>query len=300
MQSSAQVCHNSYYLKISREMGAVSMTEQAQGRLADAKLGFIGVGNMGGAIIRGLLAGGRVARENLVYYDPDPARQAQMEELGVEAALDNAEVMHAPVVVLGIKPQVMPAVLAQVKEFARPWHLIISIAAGVPLAVLEAAFPESRVIRVMPNTPTLVGAGMAALAPGTGITPDDLDLALELFRAVGEAVVVEERLMDAVTGLSGSGPAFVAVFIEALADGGVKMGLPRPLALTLASQTVLGTAKLCLEEELHPGRLKDMVTSPGGTTIAGLHALESGGFRGAVMDAVTAAAARSEELGKKS
>jgi pyrroline-5-carboxylate reductase len=298
MQSSAQVCHNSYYLKISREMGAVSMTEQAQGRLADVKLGFIGVGNMGGAIIRGLLAAGRVARENLVYYDPDPVRQAQMEELGVEAALDNAEVMHAPVVVLGIKPQVMPAVLAQVKEFARPWHLIISIAAGVPLAVLEGAFPESRVIRVMPNTPTLVGAGMAALAPGSGITPADLALALELFRAVGEAVVVEERLMDAVTGLSGSGPAFVAVFIEALADGGVKMGLPRPLALTLATQTVLGTARLCHEEELHPALLKDLVTSPGGTTIAGLHALESGGFRGAVMDAVTAATTRSKELAK--
>ena len=156
-------------------------------------------------------------------------------------------------VVLGVKPQVLPAVLAGVKEFARPWHLIISIAAGVPLAVLEAAFPDSRVIRVMPNTPTLVGAGMAALAPGRGVTPEDLALALDLFRAVGQAVVVEERLMDAVTGLSGSGPAFVAVFIEALADGGVKMGLPRPLALTLATQTVLGTARLCHEEQTAPG-----------------------------------------------
>jgi pyrroline-5-carboxylate reductase len=276
------------------------MTEPAQGRLAEVKLGFIGVGSMGGSIIRGLLAGGRVARENLVAYDPDPARQAQMEELGVETALDNAEVMHAPVVVLAIKPQVMARVLAEVKEFARPWHLIISIAAGVPLATLEAAFPQSQVIRVMPNTPTLVAAGMAALAPGRGITPANLALALELFRAVGEAVVVEERLMDAVTGLSGSGPAFVAVFIEALADGGVKMGLPRPLALTLAIQTVLGATRLCHEEKLHPALLKDLVSSPGGTTIAGLHALESGGFRGAVMDAVTAAAARSKELGNKS
>jgi len=274
------------------------MTEPAKGRLADAKLGFIGVGNMGAAIIRGLLEGGRVGRENLVCYDPDPARQARMEELGVATALDNAEVMHAPVVVLAIKPQVMPAVLGEVKEFARPWHLIISIAAGVPLAVLEAAFPRSQVIRVMPNTPTLVGAGMAALAPGSGITPENLALALELFRAVGEAVVVEERLLDAVTGLSGSGPAFVAVFIEALADGGVKMGLPRPLALTLAIQTVLGTARLCHEEQLHPALLKDLVTSPGGTTIAGLHALESGAFRSVVMDAVSAAAARSKELGK--
>ncbi|MFA5112430.1 MAG: pyrroline-5-carboxylate reductase, partial [Desulfobaccales bacterium] len=213
------------------------MTEQAKARLAESKLGFIGVGSMGGAIIRGLLAGGRVARENLVYYDPDPVRQAQMDELGVEAALDTLEVMHAPVVLLAVKPQVMPAVLAGLKEFARPWHLIISIAAGVPLQALEAAWPESRVIRVMPNTPTLVGAGMAALAPGRGATSEDLALGLELFGAVGQAVLIEERLLDAVTGLSGSGPAFVAVFIESLADGGVKMGLPRPLALTLATQT---------------------------------------------------------------
>jgi pyrroline-5-carboxylate reductase len=274
------------------------MTEPTKGRLADIKLGFIGVGNMGGAIIRGLLAAGQVPRENLVYYDPDPARQAQMDELGVPVARDNSEVMQAPVVVLAIKPQVMDAVLAEVKEFARPGHLIISIAAGIPLEVLAGAFPESRVIRVMPNAPTLVGAGMAALAPGRGITPADLALAQELFQTVGEAVVVEERLMDAVTGLSGSGPAYVAVFIEALADGGVKMGLPRPLALTLATQTVLGTARLCHEQHLHPAVLKDLVTSPGGTTIAGLHALESGGFRVAVMNAVSAATMRSKELGK--
>ena len=276
------------------------MTERATGRLKDLKLGFIGAGSMGGAIIRGLLAARRVSPENLVYFDPDPARQAQMDDLGVPAALDNPEVMHSPVVLLGVKPQSVPAVLAAVKDFARPWHLIISIAAGVPLAVLESAFPQSRIIRVMPNSPTVVGAGMAALAPGSGITPDDLALALELFQAVGAAVVVEERLMDAVTGLSGSGPAFVAVFIEALADGGVRMGLPRSLALTLATQTVLGAARLCHEEQLHPALLKDLVTSPGGTTIAGLHALESGGFRGTVMDAVAAAARRSEELGKKS
>ena len=274
------------------------MAEPGKGRLADIKLGFIGVGNMGGAIIRGLVAGGHVTPENLIYYDPDPTRQAQIAALRVEAALDNAEVMHAQVVVLAVKPQILPAVLAGVQEFARPWHLIISIAAGVSLKFLAEALPESRVIRVMPNAPTLVSAGMAALAPGSGVTPDDLALALELFQAVGQAVVVEEKLMDAVTGLSGSGPAFVAIFIEALADGGVKMGLPRALAHTMAVQTVLGTAKLCLEEDLHPGRLKDMVTSPGGTTIAGLHALESGGFRGLVMDAVSAAAARSKELGK--
>ena len=276
------------------------MTEAGKSRLGEIKLGFIGVGNMGGAIIRGLVAGGHVYRENLIYYDPDPARQAQMTELGVAAAADNAAVMQAKVVVLAVKPQILPKILAGIKKYARPWHLIVSIAAGVSLQTLEEALPACRVIRVMPNAPTLVGAGMAALAPGSGITPEDLDLSLELFKAVGEAVVVEERLMDAVTGLSGSGPAFVAVFIEALTDGGVKMGLPRALALTMALQTVLGAARLCHEDELHPALLKDLVTSPGGTTIAGLHALESTGFRGAVMDAVTAAAEKSKELGKAS
>jgi len=276
------------------------MTEAGKSRLAEIKLGFIGVGNMGGAIIRGLVAGGHVDRENLVYYDPDPARQAQMTALGVTAAADNAAVMQAQVVVLAVKPQILPKVLAGIQEFARPGHLIISIAAGISLKALEEALPACRVIRVMPNAPTLVGAGMAALAPGSGITPEDLALTLELFKAAGEVVVVEERLMDAVTGLSGSGPAFVAVFIEALTDGGVKMGLPRALAHTMALHTVLGSARLCHEEELHPALLKDLVTSPGGTTIAGLHALESSGFRGAVMDAVTAAAEKSKELGKAS
>ena len=268
------------------------MTEEGKGRLKGAKLGFIGAGSMGGAILRGLLAGGRVARENLVFYDPDPARQAAMEQLGVEAALDNAEVMHAQVVILAVKPQLLAPVLAGIEELARPWHLIISIAAGVSLATLEAAFPESRVIRAMPNTPAMVGAGITCLAPGSRATGEDSTLALELFQAVGQAAVVEERLLDAVTGLA-SGVAFVALFIEALADGGVKAGLPRSMAHSLAVQTVLGAARLCLEGELHPGVLKDMVASPAGTTIEGLYVLEQGGFRGLVMSAVAAAAARS-------
>jgi pyrroline-5-carboxylate reductase len=267
--------------------------------LADVKLGFIGAGNMGAAIIRGLLEGGWVARENLSFYDPDPGRRADMENLGLEPALDAPEVMHSQVVVLAVKPQIIQEVMADLRDFARPWHLIISIAAGAPLSVLRAAFPESRLIRVMPNTPTLVAAGMAAVAPGHLSTAADLELALEIFGAVGRAVVVDEKHLDAVTGLSGSGPAFVAVFIEALADGGVKMGLPRALALTLAAQTVLGTARLCLEKELHPGVLKDQVASPAGTTIEGLHVLEQGGFRGMVMSAVEAAAFRAGELGRK-
>jgi len=263
------------------------------------KLGFIGAGAMGGAIIRGLLAKRTVARENLIYYDPDPACQKRMDKLRVEAALDNPEVMRAQVVVLAVKPQLLAPVLAGIKDFARPHHLLISIAAGTPLAVLEAALPESRFIRAMPNTPALVGAGMTCLAPGSRATPEDTALALGLFQAVGQAAVVEERLMDAVTGLSGSGPAFVALFIEALADGGVKAGLPRSLAHNMAVQTVLGTAKLMREEDLHPGRLKDLVASPGGTTIEGLHVLENGGFRGLVMSAVAAAAVRAKELGGK-
>ena len=274
------------------------MTEKGKGHLQGMKLGLIGAGNMGGAIIRGLLAGA-LTPENLSYYDPDPRRQAAMDKLGLRAAPDHARVMQAQVVVLAVKPQIMAAVLESIQEYAGPGHLIISIAAGVTLKTLEAALPQSRVIRAMPNTPTLVGAGMAALALGGRATQDDGDLALEIFEAVGRAVVVEERLMDAVTGLSGSGPAYVAIFIEALTDGGVKMGLPRHLALLLASQTVSGAARLCLEEEIHPGVLKDLVTSPGGTTITGLHILEDGRFRGLVMSAVEAAALRARELGKE-
>jgi len=254
---------------------------------------------MGGAIIQGLLVNGLVAGKNLVYYDPDRTRQTQMDQLGVQAATAPAAVMEAQVVLLAVKPQVMGQVLAGIREAARPDHLIISIAAGVALKTLETALPRSRVTRAMPNTPTLAGVGMAALAPGGRATPLDLALALEIFEAVGRAVVVEEKLMDAVTGLSGSGPAYVAVFLEALTDGGVKMGLPRPLALLLASQTVIGAARLCLEKEITPGTLKDLVTSPGGTTIAGLHVLEEGRFRGLVMSAVEAAARRSRELGKE-
>ncbi len=274
------------------------MTEAGKGQLQGTKLGFIGAGAMGGAIIRGLLARA-VAREDLIYYDPDPARRKQMDKLGVKAASDLAEVMQAQVVVLAVKPQVMNAVLESIREYAGRGNLIISIAAGVTLKTLEAALSESRVIRCMPNTPTLVGAGMAALAPGSRASQEDAALALEIFAAVGRAVVVEERLMDAVTGLSGSGPAYVAVFIEALTDGGVKMGLPRHLALLLATQTVIGAARLCLEEEIHPGVLKDMVTSPGGTTITGLHILEDGRFRGLLMSAVEAATLRARELGKE-
>ena len=272
------------------------MTEQNQEQLKVDKLGFIGVGAMGGALLRGLLAAGKVTREDLVYYDPDPKRQQEMAELGIEAALDNPEVMHSPVVVLAVKPQFLKEVMEQIRDFARPWQLVISLAAGVPLALLEEVLHSSRVIRAMPNTPLLVQAGMTALSPGSRATPEDLDLALDLFRAVGRAEMVDEIHLDAVTALSGSGPAFVAVFLEALADGAVKMGLPRVLALELAAQTLLGTARLILEKNLHPAILKDLVASPGGTTIHGLHALEIGAFRAAVISAIESATWRAQDL----
>jgi len=272
------------------------MSQEQDERQSAARLGFIGAGAMGGAFMRGLLAVGRVKPGELVFYDPDPRLQQELEKLGVEAALDNAEVMHSPVVVLTVKPQVLRGVLNEIRDYARPWDVVISIAAGVPLAVLDEALPDSRVIRAMPNTPLMVQAGMTALSPGSRATPEDVNMALDLFQAVGRAQVVEETHLDVITALSGSGPAFVAVFLEALADGAVKMGLPRSLALEFAAQPLLGTARLLLEKNLHPGLLKDLVASPGGTTIYGLHVLEQGAFRAAIISAIESATWRGQDL----
>ena len=272
------------------------MAQGQEEQLKVAQFGFIGAGAMGGALLKGLLTAGRVKPGELVFSDPDPRRQEEMEKLGVEAALDNAEVMHSPVVVLAVKPQILRSVLEEIRDYTRPWQLVISIAAGVPLALLEESLHNSRVIRAMPNTPLMVQAGMTALAPGSRATQEDITLALNLFRAVGRAEVVAETHLDVITALSGSGPAFAAVFLEALADGAVKMGLPRTLAMEFAAQTVLGTARLLLEKNLHPGLLKDLVTSPGGTTIHGLHALEQGAFRAAVISAIESATWRAQDL----
>jgi len=266
-----------------------------EGRLKEIKLGFIGAGAMGGALMRGLVAAG-VPPAHLTFYDPDPQRRQDLETLGIAPARDNPEVMQFPVVVLAVKPQVIDQALGEIQGSAREQHLIISIAAGVPLSRLEAALPQARLIRAMPNTPLLVQEGMTGLAPGSRARPEDLSLALELFGTVGRAVVVEDKLLDAVTALSASGVGFAAIFLEALADGGVRLGLPRALALEMAAQTLVGAGRLCLAESLHPAAMKDAVASPGGTTIAGLHALEQGGLRGVVMDAVLAAALRAKEM----
>lgn len=205
---------------------------------------------------------------------------------------------EAGIIILSVKPQVIEKVLAEIAPVVDDKKLIISIAAGVSLAKIENALKKgSRVVRVMPNTPALVLAGVAALTRGNSATNEDVSFAKVIFDSVGRSVVVDEKLMDAVTGLSGSGPAYVFMIIDALSDAGVKVGLPRQLALELAAQTVYGSAKMVLETKEHPAKLRDMVTSPGGTTIEGLHALEKGKLRATLMNAVEAATARSKELG---
>jgi pyrroline-5-carboxylate reductase len=264
-------------------------------------IGFLGAGQMATALARGWLAAGLAAPESVRAADVVPqARQAFQAATGVEVSPSNAAVAAgSDVLVLAVKPQSMVGVLAELRPLVQPRHLVVSIAAGVTLARLADGLPSgTRLVRVMPNTPCLVGASASAYAPGPTATDADANLVGRLFDAVGKAYRVPETLLDAVTGLSGSGPAFVYVMIEALADGGVRVGLPRDVALALAAQTVLGSARMVLETKQHPGALKDAVASPGGTTIAGLHALERGGLRAALMDAVEAAARRAAELGK--
>jgi pyrroline-5-carboxylate reductase len=218
---------------------------------------------------------------------------------GIHTTTHNIDVVrHSEIVVLSVKPQILPQVLDEVAPHLKPHALLISIAAGIPVAKIEKRLPEgTRVVRTMPNTPALVGAGATAIAAGGHATEGDLEIARRIFEAVGKAVLLDEEQLDAVTGLSGSGPAYVFLIIEALSDAGVKMGLSRYNAQALAAQTVLGSAKLLLETNEHPGRLKDMVTSPGGTAIAGIATLEAGGLRTTLINAVEAATRRSQELG---
>ncbi len=263
-------------------------------------LGFLGAGKMATALARGFIRAELVSSRQVIGSDPSPAACAAFKkETGADTTHSNRDVLEfAKVLVLAVKPDQVGAVLAEVRDRFTASHLLISIAAGVPLAKLEASVGAgARLIRVMPNTPALVGLSATAYAAGKGASPADGELVQRLFSAVGLAFSLKEPLLDAVTGLSGSGPAYIYVAIEALSDGGVAAGLPRDIATKLAAQTVLGSAKMVLETGLHPGTLKDMVTSPGGTTIEGIHELERNHFRAALMSAVRAAAEKSRKLG---
>jgi len=265
------------------------------------KIGFLGAGKMATALAKGFVRAGLVSAQQIIASDSSAAALALFaEQVGAKTTGFNPDVLKfADVLILSVKPDQVLGLLSEVRPNLADKHLLISIAAGVPLAKLEANLPEgTRVIRVMPNTPALVGASASAYAAGKFALTEDNGLAQKLFSAVGLAFPVKEALLDAVTGLSGSGPAYVFAIIEALSDGGVAAGLPRDVATKLAAQTLLGGAKMVLETGLHPGALKDMVTSPGGTTIDGLHELEKGGIRGILINAVRAAADKSKKLGQ--
>ena len=265
------------------------------------RIGFLGAGKMAAALAKGFVAAGLLPAQNLLASDPFEAARAHFAaETGGAATESNLEVLRfAEVLIMAVKPGQVFEVLTEINTHFAERHLLISIAAGVPLARLQAAlFDWARIVRVMPNTPALVGMSATGYALGEGARVKDGDLVQKLFSAVGLAFQVKEGLLDAVTGLSGSGPAYGFLMIEALSDGGVAAGLPRDVATRLAAQTLLGAAKMVLETGQHPGALKDMVTSPGGTTIEGVHELEKGGVRAALINAVRAAAERSKALGK--
>jgi len=264
-------------------------------------IGFLGAGKMATALAQGFVRAGIVTAKQIMASDPiEAAASAFAKEVGAKTTASNPDVVKfAEILILAVKPDQAAGVLGEVRDQFTEKHLLISIAAGVPIAKLEAGLGAgSRVVRVMPNTPALVGASASAFALGKSASSTDGDLTRKLLSSVGIAFQVKESLLDAVTGLSGSGPAYVYLFIEGLSDGGVAAGLPRDVATKLAAQTVMGAAKMLLETGQHPGSLKDMVTSPGGTTIEGLHELEKGKLRGTVMSAVRAATEKSKKLGQ--
>jgi pyrroline-5-carboxylate reductase len=268
---------------------------------AELRLGVIGAGRMATALAKGALNSGFVSPTSLFASDPEETARAAFErETSVKPAAANVTVARAcNVLVLAVKPQSMAAVLHELKAVVSDRQLVVSIAAGVTLQTLGNALgAATRLARVMPNTPCLVGKGASAFAIGPGAKAEDAEIVRHLLSTMGIAIQVPETLLDAVTGLSGSGPAYVFEIIEALSDGGVRAGLPRDVATKLAAQTLLGAAEMVLTTGQHPAQLKDAVASPGGTTIAGLHELERGGLRAALMNAVLAATLRSQELGR--
>lgn len=269
--------------------------------LRNKQIGFLGAGNMGEALIHGLLHGHLCRPEQILCSDAKPERlKVIRDQYGVKGTSHNPEVVkQSDIIVLAVKPQIMKPVIEEVTKYLDLSKLIVSIAAGVPLDAIEScAKKELKLIRVMPNICVSVREGVSAIAGGRHATKEDLSMAKTIFDSVGKSIIIEEYLLDAVTGLSGSGPAYIFLIIDALADAGVKVGLSRDDSLILASQTVLGAAKMLIETGEHPGKLKDMVTSPGGTAIAGLHTLEQGGVRTTLINAVEVATGRAKVLGE--
>ncbi|XP_048226146.1 pyrroline-5-carboxylate reductase [Ricinus communis] len=261
------------------------------------RIGFIGAGKMAESIAKGVVEAGVLPPSRISTSHSNPKRCSAFQSFGVKVLPRNQDVVEdSDVVIFSVKPQVVKDVVLQLRPVLTKRKLLVSIAAGIKLKDLQEWAGHNRFIRVMPNTPAAVGEAATVMSLGGAATEDDGELIAKLFGSVGKIWKADEKLFDAVTGLSGSGPAYVYLAIEALADGGVAAGLPRELALRLASQTVLGAASMATKTGKHPGELKDDVTSPGGTTIAGIHELEKGGFRGVLMNAVVAAAKRSREL----
>lgn len=262
------------------------------------KLCIIGLGKMGSTLAKGLINAGILKKEQIIGTDIS-VENFEMNPVycSIETLNDNIKaVQQCDIVLLSVKPQVIDKVLKEISSFCKE-KIVISIASGITINHLERALPSStKIIRAMPNTPILVGEGVIAISKNKNVSDDELDMVKSILESVGKVYVVEEELMDVITALSGSGPAYVYIIIEALADGGVLMGLPRNLSLELATRTVLGSAKMVLESDKHPGELKDMVTSPAGTAIRGIEVLESRGIRGTIMDAVKEATKRSQEI----
>jgi len=269
--------------------------------LQNKRVGFIGSGNMGDALVNGLLHGHLCRPEQIICSDIRPEKlRVVRERYGVKGTSHNTEVVkQSDIILLAVKPQIMKPVIEEISKYLDLSKLIISIAAGVPLDAIEScAKKELKLIRVMSNICVSVREGVSAIASGRHAQKEDLMMAKTIFDSVGKSLFMDEYLLDAVTGLSGSGPAYIFLIIDALADAGVKVGLSRDDALILASQTVLGAARMLIETGEHHGKLKDLVTSPGGTAIAGLHTLEEGGLRTTLINAVEVATQRSEALGK--
>ncbi|MBC8286321.1 MAG: pyrroline-5-carboxylate reductase [Nitrospinae bacterium] len=272
--------------------------------LKNKKLGFIGGGNMAEALIKGLVSASFIDAKSIFVAEPSKSKRDVLHaKYKVKVTGDNLELAKkCDILILAVKPQILKAVLRDIRTLVGSDTLVISVAAGVPISIMDGVLrgdskKKFSVVRTMPNTPALVQEGVTAIASGKHVSKTDVKIAHRIFEAVGRTVDVEEGHLDAVTGLSGSGPAYIFMLIEALSDAGVKMGLSREVANILTIQTVLGSAKLARESGKHPGELKDMVTSPAGTTIAGLHALEEGGLRTTMMNAVEDATLRSRELG---